>query len=228
VDEVLAVGDAEFQMKCLGKMKDVAGQGRTVLFVSHNMGTILSLCKQCKLLAEGELNTEGTPELCINNYLSKSIIEYDAFIKHIKSYEPCLLIDDISINNKIRNKIDLISGEHRLTIKIKGLLTEKVKFDMEVKILDMNGIPLAFYSPGHETGYTNYFSAGDFNIERSINLPYRINKGNYLIDILLADPNNKIYAKITDSIILSVHGDPTDTGRCIEYSGGAGFYRIIE
>lgn len=55
VDEVLAVGDAEFQKKCLGKMGDVAQQGRTVLFVSHNMGAIESLCKSCILFDKGAL-----------------------------------------------------------------------------------------------------------------------------------------------------------------------------
>ena len=55
VDEVLAVGDAEFQKKCLGKMQDVAGDGRTVLFVSHNMAAISSLTKICAYLSGGRL-----------------------------------------------------------------------------------------------------------------------------------------------------------------------------
>jgi len=59
VDEVLAVGDADFQKKCLGKMEDVAKEGRTVLFVSHNMGMITSLCKRAILLEEGRLVTDG-------------------------------------------------------------------------------------------------------------------------------------------------------------------------
>lgn len=59
VDEVLAVGDAEFQKKCLGKIKDVASQGRTVLFVSHNMGAILRLCKLAMLLTDGKISVFG-------------------------------------------------------------------------------------------------------------------------------------------------------------------------
>src|SRR5438105_11584117 len=55
IDEVLAVGDAEFQKKCLGKMQDVAGHGRTVLFVSHNMGAVSSLCRTCILLKNGSI-----------------------------------------------------------------------------------------------------------------------------------------------------------------------------
>ena len=55
VDEVLAVGDAEFQKKCLGKMSDVAGGGRTVMFVWHNMRAIVQLCGRCLFLANGRL-----------------------------------------------------------------------------------------------------------------------------------------------------------------------------
>lgn len=60
VDEVLAVGDAEFQKKCIGKMSDVAGQGRTVLFVSHNMGAVQNLCTRAILLEQGKLKHEGS------------------------------------------------------------------------------------------------------------------------------------------------------------------------
>ena len=59
VDEVLAVGDAQFQKKCLGKMNDVAKQGRTVLFVSHNMGAVVSLCDRCLLFEGGRLTQDG-------------------------------------------------------------------------------------------------------------------------------------------------------------------------
>ena len=70
VDEVLAVGDAEFQKKCLGKMKDVSEKdGRTVLFVSHQMGTIAQLCNECILLKNGQLYASGKPEEVIDSYL---------------------------------------------------------------------------------------------------------------------------------------------------------------
>lgn len=69
VDEVLAVGDAEFQAKCLGKMSEVAGQGRTVLFVSHNMSAILSLCSQAILLDQGVVINRDTPSAIVSYYL---------------------------------------------------------------------------------------------------------------------------------------------------------------
>ena len=72
VDEVLAVGDAEFQKKCLGKMEDVSSrQGRTVLFVSHNMESILKLCNNSFLLQNGELVEAGNTKEVIDLYLSK-------------------------------------------------------------------------------------------------------------------------------------------------------------
>ena len=70
VDEVLAVGDAEFQKKCLGKMGDVSkGEGRTVLFVSHNMGAVKTLCKNGILLDKGNFEYQGDVDTCVSLYL---------------------------------------------------------------------------------------------------------------------------------------------------------------
>ena len=73
VDEVLAVGDAEFQKKAIGKMKDVSqGQGRTVLFVSHNMASIRSLCKTGVLLDKGSVEYIGSADDCVNRYIASN------------------------------------------------------------------------------------------------------------------------------------------------------------
>jgi len=69
VDEVLAVGDAGFQKKCLGKMENVAKGGRTVLVVSHNMGTISTLCERAVLLAEGHIDFVGSVQEAVSKYL---------------------------------------------------------------------------------------------------------------------------------------------------------------
>jgi homopolymeric O-antigen transport system ATP-binding protein len=70
IDEVLAVGDAEFQKKCLGKMSDVARHGRTVLFVSHNMPAVKSLCQRAVLLDGGQIVAEGDVDAVVNRYLT--------------------------------------------------------------------------------------------------------------------------------------------------------------
>lgn len=70
VDEVLSVGDTAFQKKCLGKMNDVAQSGRTVLFVSHNMGAVHELCQRCILLQKGKVIDDGTSDSVISQYYS--------------------------------------------------------------------------------------------------------------------------------------------------------------
>jgi len=72
VDEVLAVGDAQFQKKCLGKMGDVAKGGRTVLFVSHNIAAVSSLCRSSILLVNGECHMKDDTEIVIQQYLRHS------------------------------------------------------------------------------------------------------------------------------------------------------------
>src|SRR5882762_2605978 len=79
VDEVLAVGDGEFQKKCLGKMGDVARSGRTVLLVSHNLGSLRSLCSQGILLNEGRLITEGRILNVLKAYSTKNQLNSRAY-----------------------------------------------------------------------------------------------------------------------------------------------------
>ena len=73
VDEVLAVGDLAFQKKCVGRMKDVAGLGRTVLYVSHNMGSIKAMCSRALLIDGGHLVLDTTPEKAISAYIARTV-----------------------------------------------------------------------------------------------------------------------------------------------------------
>ncbi len=70
VDEVLAVGDLSFQTKCLGKMQNVAGVGRTVIFISHNMGAVKALCNRCVFLENGRVLADGPVDNVIDHYLN--------------------------------------------------------------------------------------------------------------------------------------------------------------
>lgn len=73
IDEVLAVGDSEFQNKCLGKMKDVSEQGRTVIFVSHNMGAVADLCSRAILLKHGMILQDGATDDIIRSYVQQNM-----------------------------------------------------------------------------------------------------------------------------------------------------------
>jgi lipopolysaccharide transport system ATP-binding protein len=86
VDEVLAVGDAEFQKKCLGKMKDVAGHGRTILFVSHNMAAIQHLCSRAIVLQNGQLTLDSNTDKAVESYLLE-MSSPDSAGMQIKSFD---------------------------------------------------------------------------------------------------------------------------------------------
>jgi lipopolysaccharide transport system ATP-binding protein len=91
VDEVLAVGDAEFQEKCLGKMKDVSSQGRTVLFVSHNMSSIKQLCTRAILLNQGQLIKDDTVEATIEHY--QGLVKFESLVYPDRDVKPALKIN---------------------------------------------------------------------------------------------------------------------------------------
>ena len=84
VDEVLAVGDAQFQKKCLGKMEDVSKEGRTVLFVSHNMNAIKYLTRQCVVLMDGRVSYIGDPPKAIDHYFAKAVEKPRANVSALK------------------------------------------------------------------------------------------------------------------------------------------------
>ena len=73
VDEVLAVGDAEFQKKCINKMKDVGNTGKTIVFVSHNMASVQQLTTRCAVISHGSISYEGSPKEAISQYISSNL-----------------------------------------------------------------------------------------------------------------------------------------------------------
>lgn len=116
IDEVLAVGDAEFQKKCLGKMKDVAGEGRTVLFVSHNMAAVRELCERGVFLENGLIKNIGSIDSLIRNYLQEDrILIKKEKGKEIAVFDNVLVRSNESLVNYVRFN-DEFSVEGRLTI----------------------------------------------------------------------------------------------------------------
>ncbi len=131
VDEVLAVGDAEFQKKCLGKMGEVSkGEGRTVLFVSHNMDAILRLCSSCIFLKNGKLKQSGNSDKIIGSYLSteaqlSSYVEYKN-IDSAPGNENVKLLECAVINVDGNNKTNFAVNE-KIGIKIVFCVLTKTK-----------------------------------------------------------------------------------------------------
>ncbi len=98
IDEVLAVGDAQFQKKCLGKMEDVGDEGRTVLFVSHNMATIRQLCNKAFLLSKGNFISQGDTAQIISKYLiNENEKSMENAYQHIKG-DGSAIVKKLTIN----------------------------------------------------------------------------------------------------------------------------------
>ncbi|MGB0424641.1 MAG: ABC transporter ATP-binding protein [Flavobacteriales bacterium] len=121
VDEVLAVGDAEFQKKAIGKMKDVSqGEGRTVLFVSHNMGSIRALCDRGLVMENGTLAFDGPVEEAVQAYLAQGAVQnIDLSQRKDRLGSGKLKFQSISLINKTGESCqEIISGE-TLIIRVK-------------------------------------------------------------------------------------------------------------
>ncbi|MCE2711648.1 MAG: ATP-binding cassette domain-containing protein [Cryomorphaceae bacterium] len=119
VDEVLAVGDAEFQKKCLGKMKDVSVEGRTVLFVSHNMAAINQLCENSVLLERGLIKSVGKTSNIVNSYLLRQQEKSNHFLNQNKN-KSCFFKEAFTFDNDNTLKNEFSSDEDinlRLLIK---------------------------------------------------------------------------------------------------------------
>ena len=99
VDEVLAVGDAGFQAKCLGKMRDVASAGRTVLFVSHQMAALRRLCDRCLLFNDGQLVLSAGTDAAIHHYIngSQSVSEDEQSLLPVESIKDGVRLDKVDV-----------------------------------------------------------------------------------------------------------------------------------
>jgi lipopolysaccharide transport system ATP-binding protein len=154
VDEVLAVGDAEFQKKCLGKMGDVAKEGRTVLFVSHNMSAITKLCNRGLCLADGEIILNGSTDEAVGMYLRQS---------HGSNVTLSFRNIEVSVafENTLGTTIDVWDYNEPLLVKVRIESSESLKDP---------AIDLAFYS---DTGVRLFSARSDSFKEQSLQGTFR-------------------------------------------------------
>jgi lipopolysaccharide transport system ATP-binding protein len=142
VDEVLAVGDAAFQKKCLGKMGDVAKDGRTVLFVSHNMGAINTLCDRAILIDAGTIVEDGSPQEVIKNYLSRGVVNRGHITWSEKERPGNQAFRLVSVSLKTAQGISTsqINISEDATVKIDyEVLREGARIQLALMLFDVNG-----------------------------------------------------------------------------------------
>jgi len=126
VDEVLAVGDAEFQKKAIGKMKDVSeGQGRTILFVSHNMGAVKNLCKKAIILKNGLLAESGDSNNIVDKYLENESISKSVY-KFSDESNNTACVKNVSIYNNKKILSRILTPLESFEIKVKIIIKEYI------------------------------------------------------------------------------------------------------
>lgn len=190
VDEVLAVGDAEFQKKAIGKMHDVSrGEGRTVLFVSHNMAAVRSLCQRGGVLENGGMVFDGEVEEAIACYLEDAARVQDGIIKDSISYcKSYLDVTKITINGTESTSTSLKGRQEFLDVVIRGTTEEAMKCEVKLIIKKLDGTPMAALVEGRYTGRLLDIQPGPFEVRKRIRLPKYIADGDYIIDLDLHQP----------------------------------------
>lgn len=210
IDEVLAVGDADFQKKCLGKMSEVSkGEGRTVMFVSHNIEAIKALCNKGILLENGKVKQSGSIRDCISVYNKLEVKgssghmyasqDYSLKSKELYIKSACLFIDG-EPNNIYSNGSDFAV---EVCVESKGTY----KYSIELLIRDSNNIPIMFIPAGLLLNANEFIQANCANKNRiQIKLPYMA-KGTYYVDVIIAETGIRYYDYIENALEFQIESN---------------------
>jgi lipopolysaccharide transport system ATP-binding protein len=188
VDEVLAVGDVQFQRKCLGKMEDVAGHGRTVLFVSHSMPAIRQLCRRSILFQDGTLALQGPTNEVIDRHL-----ETDGDLSEYRREprpdgKPQIVFARLDVNQR--------EGVFWLDIPLVIWTAAPVACSIEMVITDRLGFPVGLAAAGLlDPRQRVTLSSGANHFQCRINLPHMA-QGAYNLTIQIAQPWVEFYDKM--------------------------------
>ncbi len=215
VDEVLAVGDAAFQKKCLGKMGAVAKEGRTVLFVSHDLGAIQSLCRRSLLLNGGEIMADGPTEQVVYNYIASKEISGNAS----RGYT---VFNDEFRNNVRFNSVKTMGCDGNIADEIRsgdGIIFE-IELESEFRIIkpfidilfkdemDRNIAVISSYF-GHK-GEINIDGLSQVRVEIGM---VNLVPGNYYIDMFIHSSNQRIALKERAICVQVIPSDFLGTGK---------------
>jgi lipopolysaccharide transport system ATP-binding protein len=213
VDEVLAVGDAEFQKKCLGKMGEVAREGRTVLFVSHNMGMITSLCRTAMLLENGSIAAQGSASETVLSYYNRGRfsphkVDFSRNGRAIGDHLATLL--EAHVEDQDGNTVSEVDIRWLFKIKMRYALHQNVPKPPHPNFhfFDARG-EYAFVSGGNK--FVNTGTEAGTYLAECIVPGYLLNNGTYFIGLALTFTHQGIHVSFYEKDALSVSiRDPID------------------
>lgn len=190
-DEVLAVGDAEFQKKCLGKMKDVSsGQGRTVLFVSHNMAAVKSFCTKGIVLENGRVKMISDAEKAVGYYLGGG----DAETQNAKFFgntidKPVFRLDEISLRNTNKSPDEPLSEDQPICISTKITFKngDAARYNLTYHLYNELGEAMFSFTDAH-TGHKMH--QGENNVDCIIPAHF-FQSGNFSLTLFVVEDKRK-------------------------------------
>ena len=192
VDEVLAVGDAEFQRKCLGKMHEVAsGKGRTVLFVSHNMGAVRNLCRTGLVLKNGCVMAAGSVDEAISSYSALTDSDSTSDLRPDPNKSACLL--SVRLTDESGNSLNVWDSARPARLRIRFQINKampRIEASLRFETMDGNLAGTAFLSRG--LGHPIPTSQGEHEIEVKLN-PVSFVPGRYQLTAWLHDPMIELF-----------------------------------
>ncbi|MEO9530976.1 MAG: ABC transporter ATP-binding protein [Crocinitomicaceae bacterium] len=224
VDEVLAVGDAEFQEKCIGKMKDISGQGRTVLFVSHNMASMKALCKKGFLMEKGLLKSKGNMGDIIEEYLASETKSTDTGVipEHASSMNTGIVkFKKIQLLNSENKSIDKVSYLSPLKIEL-SLYSKKSFLDvfLDIRINTRDGIEIVHVMNKYQNPDKSPLNTGPCSATCIIK--NQLQPGNYSITIGVHESNGltlDYVENIVDFTVMNI-GEGQHSGFIYDFNMG--------
>jgi lipopolysaccharide transport system ATP-binding protein len=178
IDEVLAVGDAEFQKKCLGKMEDVTGEGRTVLFVSHNMGAVERICLKSMLLYKGNITENNLTSEVISKYMASQISNAKSFLISDRKGNGSAEFEDFFIENE-KNEIvsEIIAGQNLNLCFVIKTHRPKNRVNLGFSLHGISGQNLSILYSSYDQSMLESIGKGTFIIKCLIqNFPFHEQK----------------------------------------------------
>jgi lipopolysaccharide transport system ATP-binding protein len=209
VDEVLAVGDAAFQKKCLGRMRDISTEGRTVLFVSHNMAAIRSLCHRGILLANGEKAFEGPAGECVDRYLAEvtqhATNEVDlTSVRRARGVDPSLKICRLRLLS--RDGRPLVRLGDPLELEMDFAVSEPLEeVSLGVRVSSADNISITECRSSHSYGAIERLEPGNYSIKCRIEQNI-LSPGLYLLNVG-ARCASKPLDHVTQAMTFEVYSD---------------------
>jgi len=192
IDEVLAVGDADFQRKCLGKMEDVNKQGRTILFVSHNIPYVKNLCRQGVLLRDGKILTIGNIEDVADQYLTLNVPAKEGkLVNHVVYSCDFFEIKEITLNQQESTSIHI--EDNSISVDVTFLLKLESVVELELHIKKDEEYVASFGNFLREDFVK--LSPGLHHLSYRLTLPDLLS-GKYSIDLFFTHPKKMGLASI--------------------------------